>query len=116
VVALSGFSYDGITAAVVAVPRIAHANFQCFWSTATGWGTFAIRTKANAAHLSIKVLSGTLACRSCEIAAAGSTASVAIGGRKVESDHSQQGGRTVVTLRETSKLAEDDEIHVEVRG
>ena len=116
VVALSGFSYDGRTAAVVAVPRIAHGNFRCFWSTGTGWGTFAIRTKADATHLSIKVLSGTLACRSCEIAAAGSTASVAIGGSKVESDHSQQGGRTVVTLKETSKLTEDDEIHVEVRG
>ena len=38
VVALSGFSYDGATASVVAAPRFAGNTFQCFWSTGTGWG------------------------------------------------------------------------------
>ncbi len=40
-VATSGFHYDGETGHVVAVPAIDHTSFQSFWSTGTGWGTFA---------------------------------------------------------------------------
>src|ERR1700759_2555399 len=42
VVALSGFFYRGDKAAVVAAPPLAGANFRCFWSTGTGWGTYSL--------------------------------------------------------------------------
>ena len=36
-------------------------GFRCFWSTATGWGTFAFGQTGT--PLRLQVLSGTLACR-----------------------------------------------------
>ena len=41
VLALSGFRYDGPDGACPALPGLPVAGFRCFWSTATGWGTFA---------------------------------------------------------------------------
>jgi non-lysosomal glucosylceramidase len=116
VIALSGFSYDAPTASITAAPLIAHDSFQCFWSTGTGWGTFAIRKTDGATHLSIKVLAGTLACRSCEFVASGSTASVAVSGKNAPSHHSFYDGRTVVSLDDTTKLIANDEILIEVRA
>ena len=43
VVALSGFQYDGNDGSIIAVPRLPHGRFNCFWATATGWGTFFLR-------------------------------------------------------------------------
>ena len=40
VLALSGFRYHGGERHVEALPRLPLANFRCFWSTGTGWGTF----------------------------------------------------------------------------
>jgi len=116
VVALSGFSYDGARAAVVAIPRIAEAAFQCFWSTGTGWGTFALRNSTGVTQLSIKILAGTLACRSCEFVASGKTASVAIAGRTVQSHSAWRDGRAVVSLEDTARLIANDEIRIEVRA
>ena len=44
VLALSGFRYDGRTAAIEALPRVNAGNFRCFWSAGTGWGTFSTST------------------------------------------------------------------------
>ena len=84
IVALSGFSYDGATSAVVAAPLVSHGEFQSFWSTGTGWGTFSLRSRAAGVALTLEVLAGTLACRSCEFPAPGAHASVLNGGRPVE--------------------------------
>jgi len=62
-VALSGFHYDGRTGMVQVAPRVNAANFKCFWSTASGWGTFALAGNA----LRIHVLKGELAVRSVEV-------------------------------------------------
>ena len=70
-IAVSGFSYDGPKAAVVAVPRIAHESFRCFWSTGTGWGSFSYSRIAGGTRFSIEVIAGSLSCRSCEITGGG---------------------------------------------
>ena len=81
IVALSGFSYNGASAVRCgSCPESPGTNSRCFWSTGTGWGTFSLRAE-RWPELALKVLAGTLACRSCEIAATGKTASVEIGGR-----------------------------------
>ncbi len=43
VVALSGFHYEGDRAHVIALPRLPHENFHCFWATGTGWGTYSLK-------------------------------------------------------------------------
>jgi non-lysosomal glucosylceramidase len=116
IVALSGFLYDGPAAAVVAVPKIPRENFQCFWSTGTGWGTFSLRRRSRTTLFEIKVLMGALACHSCEIVARGSEASVEIGGRAIKNQVTQSGERTVVTLDETLRLAANDEIRITVHA
>jgi len=116
VVALSGFLYDGTEAAVMAVPRIPRDNFQSFWSTGTGWGMYSLRRQAGSTIFAIKVLAGTLACRSCEIAAHGATAAVESGGRAVENRVERRQERMAVTFSETLRLAAKDEIRIEVRA
>jgi uncharacterized protein (DUF608 family) len=116
IVALSGFLYDGAAAAVVAVPRISRDRFECFWATGTGWGTFSLRSQNDGALLAIEVLKGTLACRSCEIAAGGTAASVEVGGRTIENRVERRGDRMVVMLGETLRLGAKDEIRIAVRG
>ena len=46
VLALSGFRYHGPDRRVIALPRLPLAGFTCFWSSGTGWGTFAFGTAA----------------------------------------------------------------------
>jgi uncharacterized protein (DUF608 family) len=116
VVAMSGFLYDGVAAAVVAAPKIPRDHFTCFWATGTGWGTFSLRKTAGGTVFSIKVMHGTLACRSCEFTARGPTAAVETGGRAVKNQVSRHEDRMVVTLDETLRVAASGEIRIMVRG
>jgi non-lysosomal glucosylceramidase len=116
VVALSGFLYDGPSAAVVAVPKMPREEFECFWATGTGWGRFSLRRQAGRTVFAIKVLKGTLACRSCEFPAAGTIASVESLGKMVENEVTRRAERMVVTLSETLHLAANDEMQITVRA
>ncbi len=111
VIALSGFHYNGPQAAVIAVPRVPHKTFQCFWSTGTGWGTFSYRP----AGFTIKVLSGTLPCGSCEVSGGGVTA-VKSGGRALQHIAKQANGRVIVRMNEPITLAEGNTLDLEVRA
>jgi len=101
---------------VLAVPRMPHDNFKCFWSTGTGWGTFSLRKQNGSTLFSIQVLKGTLACRSCEIAATGATASIERAGKALANHVSVTGQRVVVTLDEAQQLAANDELKITVHG
>jgi hypothetical protein len=61
VLALNGFRYDGPGRRVTALPRLPVSNFRSFWSTATGWGTFAYGPGGQS--LRLNVLHGQLSCR-----------------------------------------------------
>ncbi|MGA2050230.1 MAG: GH116 family glycosyl-hydrolase [Terracidiphilus sp.] len=115
IVAMSGFLYDGAAAAVVAVPKIPRDNFECFWSTGTGWGTYSLRREKNNTFLLIKVLRGTLACRSCEIAAAGAAATVVSGVTVMENRVERRDDRTLIILGRTVNMAANDELRITVR-
>ena len=115
--AISGFTYDGHTGAVVAVPRVPHQEFHCFWATGTGWGTF---TYESAPHtrFTLKVLAGTLPHRSCEITAQGSAASVRLGDKPLQrSQYSIEikKGRLIFRLNDAVILPEGDALQIEVR-
>ena len=115
-ISLSGFIYDGTEAAVVAVPRIPHARFNCFWAAGTAWGTFSYETRANGTQFSIKVLAGNLSCRSVEIAARGATALVRYSGKSVPNQVEKSGDHVVVSLQDTVNLPVKSELQIEVRA
>jgi non-lysosomal glucosylceramidase len=117
VVALSGFEYDGPRAAVVAVPRLPHQRFQCFWSTGTGWGTFSYNgAGTKGGRLSIKVLAGKLPCRSVEMTGSGATTSAAGNGQDHAHTVEQSNGRVVFRLKDLLILAEGNELSLEVHA
>ena len=102
-VALSGFDYAGASGAVIAVPRIAHKKFNCFWSTATGWGTFAYQS-APAARFEIKVLEGAIEIKSCELSIRGTTVNATANRRSIGARMTKGTRGTIVLLDEKVKL------------
>jgi len=114
IVALSGFLYDGAAAAVVAVPKMEESHFKCFWSTGTGWGTFSLHRENGSTTFAIKVLMGTLPCRSCEFSARGNTGSVEFGGTTISHRTARHEGQIVVTFDDTLHLAANQEIRITV--
>jgi hypothetical protein len=116
VLAMSGFAYDGPAAAVVAVPKMPGDGFKSFWATGTGWGTYALKRQKGGVTLAMKVLSGTLACRSCEFVAAGGAVAIERGARKVQGHISSRSERVIVTLEEVLQLSKTDELTMTVHG
>jgi hypothetical protein len=101
VLALSGFRYHGPTSAVTAIPRLQHDRFRCFWSTASGWGTFSISP-----GLEIKVLHGTLPCRLCEFVAAGIKGSAKLDGKAITHQLERNGSRAIFRFEPSITIAE----------
>jgi uncharacterized protein (DUF608 family) len=116
VVALSGFEYDGPQSAVVAVPRVNHKVFDCFWSTATGWGTFSYRPEGpRGKQLKIRVLAGRLPCGSCEMSGTAKTTSARSGGRELPHTVKAGNGRTVFQMQQPVVLGEGEDLTLEVQ-
>jgi non-lysosomal glucosylceramidase len=117
VVSLSGFHYDGPQASVVAVPRLPHREFKCFWSTGTGWGTFSyspVATKGT--QLTIQVLAGKLPCRSCEMTGTGASTSLQSNGRSYPHTAKRGEGRTVFQMEQPLILAEGSDLNLEIHA
>ena len=116
-VALSGFRYHGPDGAVIAFPRVGSGRFQCFWSTATGWGTFSHDpTKSQATRFTLRVLSGKLPCRSCEIKAGGGATSASLNGKAVSHEIERPNQRVVFRFHEPLTIEESGELQLEVRA
>ncbi len=72
-VALSGFTYDGVRRRVEAKPRVNIAQFTSFWSSASGWGSFSQRIDRRGTQVEFTVVFGSLRVRSVALAAAGNS-------------------------------------------
>jgi non-lysosomal glucosylceramidase len=117
VVALSGFHYEGDRAHVMALPRLPHENFHCFWATGTGWGTFTLkRTQAGGVGFTIQTLAGTLPCQSCTLAAPGSRATASLGNKKITTRVEKSKEQTRVYLADPIEIREGDQLEIEVVG
>jgi non-lysosomal glucosylceramidase len=116
VVVLSGFRYDGANGSVVVIPLLPHDDFDCFWATGTGWGTFSYRRHERRTRFTLEVLAGTLNCRSCEITASGKVASVTSCGKPVANNTEVQGTRTMVSLHGVLRLSAKDRLLIEMQG
>ncbi|MFC5863317.1 non-lysosomal glucosylceramidase [Acidicapsa dinghuensis] len=115
-VALSGFVYDGPSSSLTVVPRVSSDRFECFWSAASGWGTFSIRKRPQATQLRINVLHGTLRCRTYEIAASGREITAHLGSTSLQCSQQDKAGRTVVTLAEAATLSPQSPLQIEIRA
>ena len=112
--AISGFRYHGRTREVAVLPRLPISGFQCFWSTATGWGTFAFG--AAGSPLRIRVLSGRLPCRSIVMPGAGRVppvSAVRLEDRVVPHTVEHDGANRRVSLSDAVVIAEDQELVVQ---
>ncbi len=115
-VGISGFAYDGPRAAVVAVPRILHESFHCFWSTGMGWGSFSYSTIGDGTRFSIGVVAGKLACRSCEITGSGEASSAQKNGVALIHTVQSADGRTIFHFSDPMTLTEGQSLILEVRS
>jgi hypothetical protein len=88
--ALSGWNYHAVERTLTAKPRINQKRFESFWSTGTGWGTFA-QTSGVANLFSLQVEEGSLVCRRIELPWNKSVKSVKLGDVSIafqlEGDH-----------------------------
>ena len=115
VVALSGFEYDGSRSAVIAIPRLPHRTFKCFWSTGTGWGSFSYAPLTpNGSRLSIQVLAGNLPCRSFEMSGTGVSTAVAFQSKKRSHTTKYYEGRAMLVLDEDLILGPGSAINLEL--
>jgi non-lysosomal glucosylceramidase len=117
VVALSGFHYEGDRGHVIALPRLPHENFHCFWATGTGWGTYSLkRSQSGAVGFNIRILAGTLPCRSCALAAPGSKATAQAAGKKLNVRLEKSKEQTTVYLGQPIELKEGDQLEIDIVG
>ncbi len=117
IVAVSGFSYHGAEDSVIAVPRLPHRTFDCFWATGTGWGTFSYRPNGkHGTRFMIRVLAGNLGCRSFEITASGTSASVRTSGKAIPHIIELHGKQVVLRFAESIILAEGNALEIETEG
>ena len=114
--ALSGFSYDGLKAEVAATPPIFGADFQSFWSTGTGWGTYSLRSSKGRSRFTLEVLMGTLPCHSCRIIGAGSSTSAESDGRALPHTSDSADGETTFRFAHPLVLAEGSKLQMVVSG
>jgi uncharacterized protein (DUF608 family) len=103
VLASSGFRYSGQSRHLIAVPRTSAAHFRSFWSTATGWGTFALTPN----RFELRVEEGKLPLSSVETLP-GNRSSVRahLGAVAVNAGVKHEKGKAVVTFaRELTVVA-----------
>jgi non-lysosomal glucosylceramidase len=111
--ALSGFRYHGGERHIEVLPRLPVSGFRCFWSTGTGWGTFSYGQAGT--PLVIRVLHGTLRCRSVTAATnrrAAPSSGVRINGRRVRQEREEKATR--VTLNEELALHVGQDLVIEL--
>jgi non-lysosomal glucosylceramidase len=109
--AISGFRYHGRAGEVTVLPRLPTAGFRCFWSTATGWGSFAFGQTGS--PLRIQVLSGSLPCRVIVMPGASRlppVSSVRVGNHVLAHTLEQDGATRRVSLSEPLAIAEGQEL------
>jgi non-lysosomal glucosylceramidase len=114
VVALSGFHYEGDRGHVMALPQLAQANFQCFWATGTGWGTYSLKRTPAGVRFSLKVLAGSLPCQSCTLAAPGSRATARVGAKRITARLEKGNAQATVYLAEPLQLREGEPLEIEI--
>ena len=116
VVAVSGFDYDGPRGAVQMFPRMSGNSFRCFWSSGTGWGVFSVQRSGAGAQCTLEVMTGRLACQSCEIPGSGKNTSASRAGVGLPHAAESGAGSTRFKFGEALMLHEGDVLQLEVQA
>jgi non-lysosomal glucosylceramidase len=114
--ALSGFQYDAPSASLKAVPLAVEANFRCFWSTGTGWGTFAVTRTTAGTRLTVDLGKGSLACRTCTIRAGAGKAGAALNRTSLAHKVRRDGEHSVFEFADAVHLKEGDRLALEIHA
>lgn len=113
-VALGGFHYRGDSAMVTITPPRMDAEFRCFWATATGWGSYSLVHRVGASQCVLRVLAGTLNCKSLRIATTGTQATVWHTGKLRPSQTQNDHGLLTVNLDSALVLGEGEYLQIEM--
>jgi len=110
--ALSGFSYDGVNGEMGFHPQLDGKPFSSFWSCGTGWGTVTIAREKGAHRAELKVLYGkvtpqTLRLPGTRVRAGGATVMV---NRSAAKCTSEGGGQVVVRCSSPLHLSKGDTV------
>jgi uncharacterized protein (DUF608 family) len=116
VLALSGFDYDGAKQSLAALPRLSVPEFRCFWSTATGWGTFSLSREQSRDRFDLILAKGALACATCTIHAGRGPSRASLNGKPVAHRVRQQASTTVFEFDPSLRLQAGDRVRLEVRA
>ncbi len=107
ILALSGFDYHAGHQSLAIAPRWKRADFRCFWSTGSGWGTFSRKQDGKRISIETIVHHGALSVRSCR-GAEGEQAVRVLHNRNflpgASSDDGVLGLNEPVTVREGQRL------------
>ena len=114
--ALSGFAYDGPNQRVIVEPRLPEADFRCFWSTVTGWGTFSLARQDRRTRLAVRLQKGSLNCRTCVFKSAAGRSSAMLGGKPIAHRVTREGERCIFELPESLQLKEGDRLELEMNA
>jgi hypothetical protein len=112
--ALSGFRYDGPTAAVTILPRQPASSFRCFWSSATGWGVFTAARSGAANRVELTVDHGSLPVHSCAVHGAAKTTKATLNGRTAAHRVHSQSGQVGFEFDQRLDMKEGDRLRLEV--
>jgi len=109
--ALSGFSIRAADGWLGFAPRMAEADFRCFFSTNTGWGIFHQRRRDGETQAALSVRWGSVTLSQLGLRAAGGSATAAIGGVPVAAEWNG----SAVVLAQSVAISAGEELTVTVR-
>lgn len=102
--ALGGYHYSAQAGRMSFAPQVNGDDFRCFWSTASGWGTYAQRLESGGYEVCVTVEYGELYLGELALAVPeggkGEKLQVTVAGRGVAAEASKGEGRVTVRLRE----------------
>ncbi len=111
--AWSGFHYHGARGLLSLHPRGTMPSFTCFWSTATGWGTFSLTKQAGGMQLALRTDYGRLPLRILELPPVPKGASeLRAESRSLAHTRIQEAEATRITLAEPFELPEGQTLHL----
>ncbi len=96
-----------------AKPRVRPENFNSFWSTATGWGTFSQLMHENRLKFTLTVKAGTLLARTVTLSKPGKVVAksqTTVGKTQIAHQARRAGSEVVVTLASDVNLTENDQL------
>ena len=111
---LAGFHYDGPQHHLRFERKAAAQPFRCLWTTGTGWGRYSLALQAGRTRIVIEALHGNLPVREFTVEAAGNSATVRSGTRKLDCQIEVIGLKRRISLAEVIAVREGDLLEIMV--